>query len=396
MVMKTAAIIGAGVNGAEWAARFLLNGWDVKIYDPDPNTENRVGEILAAARYALPMLYDVTLPAEGTIKYCESVSDAVNGVGWIQESVPEHLETKHRVFQAIQEHCPADAIVASSSVAFAPAQLQRGAKFPEQILAIRSVGPVYLMPVCELISFAKNDPEHVDKATVILNSVGLHPECSDTEAVACPPVGIEPYGPIFRDDSTTGRTARQRNEMFVAILRALKARSTGAGALLLRHEATLRPAPDRLDADQPLETVHRTVPIDWTDYNGHMNESRYGQLFSDAADTLMVLIGADAEYIASGQSFFTVDIHIKFIQETHAAQTIRVVTRVLEGRGKKLRLFHEMLAEDGTLLASGEQLLLHVSLKTRRTCEPPDHLLNKMTTLADAHAALPGAGPGKN
>ena len=31
-----AAIIGGGVIGAGWAARFLLNGWDVAVFDPGP------------------------------------------------------------------------------------------------------------------------------------------------------------------------------------------------------------------------------------------------------------------------------------------------------------------------------------------------------------------------
>ena len=42
-----AAIIGGGVIGGGWAARFLLNGWDVQVYDPDPQAERKIGEVLA-------------------------------------------------------------------------------------------------------------------------------------------------------------------------------------------------------------------------------------------------------------------------------------------------------------------------------------------------------------
>ena len=38
---NTAAIIGGGVIGGAWAARFLLNGWNVKISDPDPESERK-------------------------------------------------------------------------------------------------------------------------------------------------------------------------------------------------------------------------------------------------------------------------------------------------------------------------------------------------------------------
>ena len=65
----------------------------------------------------------------------------------------------------------------------------------------------------------------------------------------------------------------------------------------------------------PMVTVRRTIPIDWTDYNGHMNEGRYGQLFSDAADGLMRMIGADDAYVAGGFSYFTVEIKTRFLDE---------------------------------------------------------------------------------
>ena len=44
---KTAAIIGGGVIGGGWAARFALNGWNVQILDPDPQAERKVGEVMA-------------------------------------------------------------------------------------------------------------------------------------------------------------------------------------------------------------------------------------------------------------------------------------------------------------------------------------------------------------
>ena len=53
---KKVAIIGGGVIGGGWAARFSLNGWDVSVYDPDPNAEETLSEVVDNARFALPML----------------------------------------------------------------------------------------------------------------------------------------------------------------------------------------------------------------------------------------------------------------------------------------------------------------------------------------------------
>ena len=461
---RTAAIIGTGVIGAGWAARFLLNGWNVRIFDPDPEAARKTRAVLENARHALPMLYDTALPPEGSLAFCETISQAVADADWIQESVPERLALKRKVYQTVQEHCRADAVIGSSTSGFKPSEVQGCATRPEQIVVAHPFNPVYLLPLVELVATEKNPPALVDRAAAILTSLGMFPlrlraeidahiadrfleavwrealwlvkdgiatteeidnairygfglrwaqmGLFETYRIAGGEAGmrhfIEQFGPCLswpwtrlmdvpeltdelvdmiaeQSDAQSGALTireleRKRDDNLVAILRALKTRDDAAGALIKAHEATLWP--DRATTPSPLITVRRQVPIDWTDYNGHMNESRYGQVFSDAADDVMIRIGANADYIARGLSYFTVDIHIQFRAETHAGQKIHVETRVLEGAGKKLRLAHRMLAEDGALLAEAEQLLIHVSLETRRACEPPPEVAAKAAALA--------------
>ena len=92
--MKQAAIIGGGVIGGGCAARFLLNGWDVAVFDPDPDAERKIGEVLANARRSLPMLYEMALPSEGQLRFAGSVAEAVEGADYIQESVNVHFQVK--------------------------------------------------------------------------------------------------------------------------------------------------------------------------------------------------------------------------------------------------------------------------------------------------------------
>ena len=64
---RKAAIIGGGVIGGGWAARFLLNGWDVGVFGPDPQAERKIAEVVANARAALPALSDVPMPKANTL-----------------------------------------------------------------------------------------------------------------------------------------------------------------------------------------------------------------------------------------------------------------------------------------------------------------------------------------
>lgn len=484
---KTAAIIGGGVIGGGWAARFLLNGWDVQVFDPDPQAERKISEVLTNARRSLPGLSEVALPPEGALRFCATISDAVGGADWIQESVPERLEIKHQTFSDIQAHCSGDAVIGSSTSGFKPSQLQQNAKRPEQIMVCHPFNPVYLLPLVEVVTTSVNTERHIEAAKSWLNGLGMHPlhlkkeidahvadrfleavwrealwlvkdgiatteEIDDairygfgirwaqmglfeTYRVAGGEAGMKhfmaQFGPALKwpwtklmdvpdfndelvdliagqsDTQSGAYTIRQleqiRDNNLVAMMRALKAQDWGAGALLRQHDAVLRKGSvlgateaDITNPAAPLLTVSRAVPLDWTDYNGHMNEARYLHAFADATDRFMEVIGCDADYIAAGGSYFTAETHIRHLDEVHAGARIDVYTRVLNGGGKKMHLWHEMFEGD-RLLATGEHFLLHVSLETRKPTEAAPHVERALRRFADAQAHLPapdGAGRG--
>ena len=125
-----------------------------------------------------------------------------------------------------------------------------------------------------------------------------------------------------------------------------------------------------------------------------MNEAKYLQAFGDVTDRLMLLIGCDADYIATGGSYFTAETHIRHLDEVHAGAKIHIETQVLLGAGKKMHAFHRMFEGDREL-ATGEHMLIHVSLETRKASDPAPHLAAILEKIAKAHANLPlpeGAG----
>ena len=171
----TVAIVGGGVIGGGWAARFLLNGWRVKVYDPADNAASALNEMVANARRSLPRLSDVEVPEEGELSFAESIEEAVSDAVWIQESVPERLEIKHAVYRDIQKHASADAILGSSTSGYKPTQLQEGATNPRQIMVCHPFNPVYLLPLIEVVGGQQTDPALVQLACDILTELGMKP-----------------------------------------------------------------------------------------------------------------------------------------------------------------------------------------------------------------------------
>ena len=170
---RKAAIIGGGVIGGGWAARFLLNGWDVAVFDPDPQAERRVGEVIANARAALPALSDTGLPPEGRLSFATTLAEAVIGADYVQESVSERLDLKHRVLAEIQ--AASDAPIGSSTSGFKPSELQQGARAPGRIFVAHPFNPVYLLPLVELVPSAATPPDEVAQVQALLRDIGMFP-----------------------------------------------------------------------------------------------------------------------------------------------------------------------------------------------------------------------------
>ena len=62
--LQTVGLLGGGVIGGAWAARFALNGVDVKLYDIDTEATRKMNEIMANARRAYRKLTLAPLPTE--------------------------------------------------------------------------------------------------------------------------------------------------------------------------------------------------------------------------------------------------------------------------------------------------------------------------------------------
>jgi carnitine 3-dehydrogenase len=171
---RKAAIIGGGVIGGGWAARFLLNGWDVGVFDPDPEAERKIAAVMANARLALPALSDVPMPVEGTLTFHGTIGEAVEGAEYVQESVSERIELKHKVYAQLQQSNPG-VLIGSSTSGFKASDLQKSAVNPENIIVAHPFNPVYLLPLSEVSGSEKNSPEVVEKTVQIMKDIGMFP-----------------------------------------------------------------------------------------------------------------------------------------------------------------------------------------------------------------------------
>ncbi len=186
----------------------------------------------------------------------------------------------------------------------------------------------------------------------------------------------------------------KRDDNLVDFLKVLKDNQWGAGNSLKEFDASLSGSINKLEFSElnlsnPILTYITKVPKEWADYNGHMTEARYLECFSEATTEMMSIIGVDEEYILNIGSYFTVETHIRHLDEVQIGESIKAKTQVIFGENKKLHLFHWLNHEDGKLLATAEHMLIHVDLKTRGASMPNDLVLKRMGLVYEAHKKLP-------
>lgn len=151
-----------------------------------------------------------------------------------------------------------------------------------------------------------------------------------------------------------------------------------------------RPWDDSAEIPAPLR-LHRTpVSPQWVDYNDHMSESCYLLVFGDNADAFFRYLGIDEAYRDSGHSLYTVETHIHNHREVAEGEPLTVSLQLLDHDAKRVHIFHEMRHGDtDALLATAEQMLVHVDIARGRSCELPDHLQERLAAIRGTHADLP-------
>ena len=469
---RKAAIIGGGVIGGGWAARFVLNGWDVAVFDPDPEAERKIGEVLANARAALPALADVPMPPEGRLTFAGSITEALEGAEYAQESVSENLALKHRIFAQIQQVAPG-LPVGSSTSGFKPSELQQGAANPATIFVAHPFNPVYLLPLAEVVPSPASDPAVIEAAKETLREIGMYPlhirkeidahiadrflEAVWREALWLVKDGVatteeidesirmgfglrwgqmglfetyriaggEPgmkhfmaqFGPYltapwtkltdvpeFNDElvdliagqsdaqsghHTIRELERIRDGNLIGFLRVLKDRNWGAGRVLKEHDARLAQALPAATPDTaaPMVMAQLQVLPGWIDYNGHMTESRYLFASSETVDNFLRLIGADMDYVAGGHSYYTAESHIVHRGEAKLGDRLTGSVQVLHADEKRLQVF-VTIARGADVVATVEQMLLHVDMAAGKTCAAAPAVLARLMPIAEAHRAL--------
>ncbi len=197
-----------------------------------------------------------------------------------------------------------------------------------------------------------------------------------------------------------GRSIRElerlRDDYLVAIQQVLRQYNIGAGATLrsleerLFRDAAAGQIPRLSEPGKAPRLLDAVVRPEWVDYNRHMSDFRYGQVFGDAVDVLFRRAGVDEAYRATGRMYYTVENHIRHLGEAKSGEALYVTAQILAVDDKRVHVFQRLhRGSDDRLIATAEQMYLHVDTKAAKAAPADAKVRAKFESMRDDQAGLP-------
>ncbi|WP_082232739.1 thioesterase family protein [Halobacillus massiliensis] len=136
-------------------------------------------------------------------------------------------------------------------------------------------------------------------------------------------------------------------------------------------------------------SFNRTVPSEWVDYNGHMNDAEYNHAFSLATDAFIDYIGLSEEARKKwNYTIFTLETHTCYLQEMKEGEEFEVTPQLLDYDSKRIHLFLKMKNKQGETTATLEELLMGIDQKQGRGAPFPQEVADTVTDFYKTQANL--------
>ena len=172
MSIKNVACVGAGLIGASWAVLFAKGGCTVRLFDAFPEhfdtARTRISGFLSQLLEHRVLTENDIDDIWERITFHEDLTAAIQGVDFIQESVPELLEVKQKIIAEIDEINTA-AILASSTSSMKISDIAENSEYAGRCIGAHPYNPPHLVPLVEITKSPRTDPGTVEAAIEFYN-----------------------------------------------------------------------------------------------------------------------------------------------------------------------------------------------------------------------------------
>ncbi len=154
--MKEVAVIGAGTMGNGIAHVFAMNGHQVKLIDISPESLDKalltIKKNLDRMESKGQIESDKVQATLGNIQIMTDIASGVSSADLVIEAATENIDIKLSLFKTIDEHAPANAILATNTSSISITRIAAVTQRPTQVIGMHFMNPVPIMKLVEVIS----------------------------------------------------------------------------------------------------------------------------------------------------------------------------------------------------------------------------------------------------
>lgn len=166
-----AVVVGGGIMGADVAVVLLRASCHVVVVEPTKDLHGRIrgqigANLLAIGKEANSALLELAV--------------SIDDVDWSQidlmiECVPEVLDIKRKLFQALASKAPSKTLLASNSSSFPISQIAEGCATRERMLGLHFFMPAHIVPLAEVVLGPDTDELAADALMAFMRRCGSVP-----------------------------------------------------------------------------------------------------------------------------------------------------------------------------------------------------------------------------
>jgi 3-hydroxyacyl-CoA dehydrogenase len=174
--VRTICVVGCGTIGASWCAWFLARGFGVRAFDVDAGRSETLTEYVSRAWITLQQ----TGAGSGTIagalarlSFHSDLHEALSGVDFVQENLPEKLDLKQDVLHQLDQYLSREVVIASSTSGIRASLLQTHMSVGAGRLVVgHPFNPPHLIPLVEVVGGEATEQEAVEWALGFYRFIG--------------------------------------------------------------------------------------------------------------------------------------------------------------------------------------------------------------------------------
>ena len=193
--IRTAAVLGAGTMGHGIAHVLAQAGVDTRLYDVAAGQVER-GLASVRANFEKGVEKGKVAPADrdsalarlsGTTK----LEEAVEGVQLVVEAVPENLELKQRLFEALGKKLGPEVLLATNTSSLPVTRIAAVTPHPARVVGLHFFNPVHIMKLVEIVVADKSSDAAVATAIDLARRLGKDPiRVKDSPGFASSRLGV--------------------------------------------------------------------------------------------------------------------------------------------------------------------------------------------------------------